>query len=226
MALRAGGLAAGAIDTVLEAEGVGPEDRELVDGRVEVVLAIALHEPQLGEAGDHGAQCVGGHGGVEAAVGEAVLLELAHRLLSPLDEVLHRRHAGGVDVLVVARHLLDHAHEGGFVAVPLEVAQVGAVDAAERGLVGVGLGVAVLRRGGEALFLGLGDLPEDLLLRIEVVVEGARCEPGGLGDVDDAGVEEAVTLEDLLGRVDQTGAGAHALAGARNGAGLLGAVAC
>src|SRR5262245_37679773 len=36
--------------------------------------------------------------------------------------------------------------------------------------------------------------------------------PEGLGDVDDTGLKEAVAFEDLLGRVGQAGAGAHALA--------------
>src|SRR4051794_11762165 len=56
----------------------------------------------------------------------------------------------------------------------------------------------------------LGDLTEDLLLRIEVVVEGSVRQAGALGDVGDARLEETVLLEDLLGGVDEPGAGLYA----------------
>ena len=44
-----------------------------------------------------------------------------------------------------------------------------------------------------------GDLPKELLLRIEVVIKGAIGHVGPLGDVRDACVEQPVALEDLLG---------------------------
>ena len=116
-------------------------------------------------------------------------------------------HPGLVDVGVVAGDLLDDAHDLGVVAVALEVAAVGPEDAfalAQR--CRVDLGVVVGGRGEQGL-LGLGDLPEDLLLGIEVVVEGSVREAGLLGDVGDPGLEEAGLLEDVLGGLEQAGPG-------------------
>src|SRR6185312_10767628 len=59
-------------------------------------------------------------------------------------------------------------------------------------------------------------LTEDLLLRLEVVVEGAVREPGALRDVGDPGVEETVLLEDLLGRFEQARPRAGTLARPRS----------
>ena len=47
------------------------------------------------------------------------------------------------------------------------------------------------------------DLLENLLLGIEVVVEGPVGEAGALGDVRDPRLEETVLLEDLLGGVEK-----------------------
>ena len=118
-------------------------------------------------------------------------------------------------MFVVAGHLLDHAHDPGFVPVPLEVAEEGG----EQPLPGGG---ARARREDDALH-GLGelvvqrlrDLTEDLLLRVEVVVEGTVREARPLGDVGDARLEEAVLLENLLGGVEQPRSRLHALARAR-----------
>ena len=60
--------------------------------------------------------------------------------------------------------------------VALEVEAVGPADALELGeRRPVGRLVGLVGRGGEQGLLGLGHLPEDLLLRIEVVVEGSRA---------------------------------------------------
>ena len=53
------------------------------------------------------------------------------------------------------------------------------------------------------VLLGPRHLPEDLLLRLEVVVEGPVRQTGPFGDVRDACLEEAVLLEDLLGRIEE-----------------------
>ena len=66
----------------------------------------------------------------------------------------------------------------------------------------------------EPHLLGRGDLEEHVFLGIEVVVEGPVREAGGGGDVGDPGLEEALLLEHLLGRGDDPGARALALAGA------------
>ena len=76
------------------------------------------------------------------------------------------------------------------------------------------------RRGGEQGLLGLGHLAEDLLLRIEVVVEGPVRQAGLLGDVGDAGLEEAGLLEHLLGRLEQAGPGLRPLPGAARADGV------
>src|SRR5215470_7928652 len=47
---------------LLQPECVAPQDGELLDGIVEVVVAVALDEPELGEPGHHGPQGVGSHG--------------------------------------------------------------------------------------------------------------------------------------------------------------------
>ena len=102
---------------------------------------------------------------------------------------------------VEARDLLDHAHDAGLVPVALEVppdAPRGCARTAGAG----GRRVedhAVQRLAQPLLDLGR-HLAEDLFLRLEVVVEGPVREAGPLRDVGDPGVEEAVLLEDLLGR--------------------------
>ena len=123
-------------------------------------------------------------------------------------------------MLVVARHLLDDAHDLGFVLVALEVA----VEGTEEPLAGARARARgeddVLHRLAQPVVQRLRDLAEDLLLRIEVVVEGAVRQPSPLGDVGDARLEEAVFPEDVLGRVEQPSSGLHALAGARAVLGL------
>ena len=123
--------------------------------------------------------------------------------------------AHGSHLVVVARDLLDDAHDRRLVAVAHEMAADAFADPLARG--GGGFGVEDDRVDGRLeLFLdGLGDLAEDLLLGIEVVVEGPVREAGPLGDVGDAGLEEAVLLEDRLGRLEQPAAGLDPLARAR-----------
>ena len=130
----------------------------------------------------------------------------------PLDEVLHRRHASGVDVLVVAGDLLDHAHQRGLVAVARQVPMVRPPDALPgRTLARVGV-VVLLGRRREPLLLGAGDLAEDLLLRVEVVVEGPGRQAGGVRDVGDPRLEVPVPLEHELGRIHETRPGLQPLA--------------
>src|SRR5207245_311694 len=52
--------------------------------------------------------------------------------------------------------------------------------------------------------------------------EGARGDPGGLGDVDDARVQEPVTLEHLLGGLDEAGARPETLPRALRSAAVVG----
>src|SRR5262249_58345309 len=70
-------------------------------------------------------------------------------------------------------------------------------------------------RCGEPLLLHLGELAEDLLLGVEVVIEGAMRELGPFGDVGDAGREETVLFEDLLGRGEKPRPGPLPLARTR-----------
>src|SRR5438067_1309737 len=60
-----------------------------------------------------------------------------------------------------------------------------------------------------------GGLPEDRLLGVEVVVEAAVGHARRLGDVADAGVEEALLLEHLTAGLDQRRPGPVALEGER-----------
>jgi hypothetical protein len=127
--------------------------------------------------------------------------------------VLLPPHPGLVDERVVAGDLFDHAHDAAVVAVALEVAPVGAPDALVlRRRLGAGFVTVVVAGGGEERLLRLGDLAEDLLLGIEVVVEGAVREPGTIRDVGDPCLEEAGYLEYRLRRLQQAGAGRGPLA--------------
>ncbi len=190
--------------TRLQPDGVRPQQGHLLDDLVEVVVCPPLDQPQLREASDHRSQRHGGEGRIDAGVGLALVLEAADGALGPVGEVLLAPDPGVVHRVVVPGHLLDHAHDGTVVAVALEVPAVGPPDrldlgalARAVGLVGAG---AVGRR--ELRLLGLGDLAEDLLLGLEVVVEGPVGEPRPLGDVGDAGVEEPGLLEHRLCRVE------------------------
>ena len=121
--------------------------------------------------------------------------------------------AEATELVVEARHLLDHAHDPGLVAVALEVAPDGLVDPLEGRRSRRRIEDDAVERRAEALVHLGGDLPEDLFLRFEVVVEGPVREAGPLRDVGDPGVEEAVLLEDLLRRADEPRPGLDALAG-------------
>ena len=135
-------------------------------------------------------------------IGEALCLQSSDRGLGAFGEVLLPPHARLVHDGVVARHLFDDAHDLPVGAVPGEVSPVGPQDAVE--LSGVGSGRVAVVRGRQHGFLGLGDLAEDLLLRIEVVIEAAVGHAGALGDVGDAGLEEPGLFEFLLGRLDES----------------------
>ena len=105
--------------------GVDPEQAELLDRLVEVVLPIALHQPELCEAPDHGAECVGRNDRVDPGVRPPLLLEPSTGPLRSFGKVPSGGHPHGVDLIVVARHLLDHTHDGGLFAIALQVATVG-----------------------------------------------------------------------------------------------------
>src|ERR1019366_9457123 len=98
--------------------------------------------------------------------------------------------AEGAEVLVEARDLLNHTHDASFVPIALEVSPDSLVDPLVRRRGGMRVQNHAVERLAEAL-LHLGrDLPEDLLLRLEVVVEGPVREAGSLCNVGDPGVEE------------------------------------
>ena len=113
-------------------------------------------------------------------------------------------------MFVVARDLLDDAHQVRSVAVTLEVTPVAAADDRARRVVRVRVG-GVGVRCGQTPLLGLGHLAEDLFLGIEVVVKGPLREPGLRRDVGDACGEEPVALEHVAGGIEQAGASLHAL---------------
>ena len=80
----------------LELQRVAPDARELLDGLVEVVVPVTLHEPELGEARHHRAERVRGESGIDLRVGETFGLPAPDRAFRPLGEVLLARHAHGV----------------------------------------------------------------------------------------------------------------------------------
>ena len=136
-------------------------------------------------------------------------------VLGLLEEVLERRQTHRVDVLVVARDLLDHSHDRRFLAVARHVQANRGSDLLHRGLIRP---QRMIGNGDQPGLVHLGDLAEDLLLRIEVVVEGARGDVGLLRDVDDARLQEAVTFEDPLRRVHEPRSGTRSLRGTRRAA--------
>ena len=115
-------------------------------------------------------------------------------------ELLHAVDPNFVDLLVVARDLLDHPHDPSLLAITLEIPAIRLEDAILRGVFGRVGETRIVRRRRELRFLELGDLSKQLLLGVEVVVVGAVREPGAVRDVGDPGVEEAVTFEHLLRR--------------------------
>ena len=179
----------------------------------ELVVAPTFDQPEFGEPGDHRSECDCGDLRIDVAIGDPLALETSYGRLGALGEVLLALRACLVHEAVVARHLLDDAHDLPVRPVAVEVATVGAQDSLE--LRRFRRRLVVVVQSGEQGLLGLGDLAEDLFLRVEVVVEGPVRHAGALGDVGDAGLEESGLLELLLGCLDESGPGGCALARAR-----------
>ena len=137
---------------------------------IEVVRPITLHQPELGEAPDHGPEHVRGERCVDAGVHDPLLLPAPNRSFRPLGELLLACHAHFVDGGVVAGDLLDHAHDRCFLAVAQEVPSICLADALHWGIVVRGGELRIVVRCREPLLLDFGDLSEQLLFRSEVVV--------------------------------------------------------
>jgi hypothetical protein len=166
--------------------------RRLLDGVIEVVRPITLHQPELGESPDHGP----GAPSRRRVDGVRDAFPCQRRIArSDRSEIFWRAirfvHGG-----VVARDLLDHAHDRCFLAVTQEVPPIRLADAFHWGIV-VRMGERrILVRCREPLLLDFGNLSEQLLLGSEVVVVRAVRDPCALRDVGDPRVEESIVSED------------------------------
>ena len=105
--------------------------------------------------------------------------------------------------------LEQHGHHARVAAVAGDVGPVGLVDAGD----GVGVVRLVLGVPGQVGDHEGDEIPEDLFLRPVVVVERPGRHAGRLDDVGEAGVMEAVALEDEARRVEQLLARAGAATG-------------
>ena len=100
----------------------------LVDGVVERAVDRALDEPISAKRYVSAPSAAAVIDGIELGVGEAASLELADRFGDLLAVATVPLQPHRVDLLVVARHLLDHAHQARLGAVALEVPRDGLAD--------------------------------------------------------------------------------------------------
>jgi itaconate CoA-transferase len=176
-----------------------PQPGDLVHQHIQLDIRVLLHEHHLRDLGHHPPQHRRRHERVQTRIRQPLSLQPLDRPRQALPEITLPRRPHPVHLRIVPADLLDHLHDPRLRPVRLQIRAVPPRDPLHRVVRRV---MQRLRRQ-QAHLLLRRHLPENLLLRLEVMVERPVRRPRRARDITDPRVQEPIPLEDRLGRLQQ-----------------------